>query len=133
MSQWLKELCHQELVLHVWFNKKHGMYNPVCGMVHIKDPLLLIGKSSPCNGSSGFPLSLYEWSFTICLTSHNCKYIVLSVLLNKTFRSFCLFQLIYFLLISAALYSVTDFWKDIVQHNPGPNKRSQILICDLYL
>ena len=33
-------------------------------MVHIKDPLLLIGKSSPCGGS-GFPLSLSEWSFTI--------------------------------------------------------------------
>ena len=27
------------------------------GMVHIKEPLLLIGKSSPC-GDSGFPLSL---------------------------------------------------------------------------
>ena len=23
----------------------------VCGMVHIKEPLLLIGKSSPCGGS----------------------------------------------------------------------------------
>ena len=29
---------------------------PVCGMVHIKEPLLLIGKNSPCGGS-GFPLS----------------------------------------------------------------------------
>ena len=37
----------------------------VCGMVHIKEPLLLNGKSSPCGGS-GFPLSLSEWSFTIC-------------------------------------------------------------------
>ena len=34
-------------------------------MVHIKEPLLLIGKSSPCGGS-GFPLSLSEWFFTIC-------------------------------------------------------------------
>ena len=34
------------------------MYYPVCGIVHIKDPLLLIGKSSPLNGGSGFPLSL---------------------------------------------------------------------------
>ena len=24
------------------------MCYPVCGMIHIKDPLLLIGKSSPC-------------------------------------------------------------------------------------
>ena len=30
---------------------------PVCGTVHIKQPLLLIEKSSPCGGS-GFPLSL---------------------------------------------------------------------------
>ena len=35
------------------------------GIVNIKEPLLLIGKSSPC-GSSGFPLLLAEWSFTIC-------------------------------------------------------------------
>ena len=42
------------------------MCYPVCGMMHIKEPLLLIGKSSPCGGS-GFPISLSEWSFTICL------------------------------------------------------------------
>ena len=45
---------------------------PVCGMMHIKEPLLLIGKSSLCGGS-GFPLSLSEWSFTICLTPYNRK------------------------------------------------------------
>ena len=44
-------------VLHDSCNKGRGMCNPVCGMVHIKEPLLLIGKSSPC-GSSGFPLPL---------------------------------------------------------------------------
>ena len=33
---------------HDWCNKGWGMCNPVCGMVHIKEPLLLIGKSSPC-------------------------------------------------------------------------------------
>ena len=53
-----------------WYNKVRGMCNPVCGIVHIKEPLLLIGKSSPC-GFSGFPLSLSEWSFTICLTPYN--------------------------------------------------------------
>ena len=37
------------------FHKGHGMCYPVCGIVHIKEPLLLIKKSSPC-GSSGFPL-----------------------------------------------------------------------------
>ena len=55
-----------------WYNKGRGMYYPVSGMMHIKEPLLLIGKSSPC-GSSGFPLSLSEWSFTICLMPYNRK------------------------------------------------------------
>ena len=45
------------------------MYYPVCGMMHIKEPLLLIGKDSLCGGS-GFPLSLSEWSFTIGVTSY---------------------------------------------------------------
>ena len=57
-------------VLYDWCNKGHGMCYPVCGMVHIKVPLLLIGKSSPCGGS-GFPLLLSEWSFTIYPTSYN--------------------------------------------------------------
>ena len=30
-------------------------------MVHIKDPLLLTEKSSPCSGSSGFPFSLAQY------------------------------------------------------------------------
>ena len=57
-------------VLHDWCNKGRGMCYPVCGMVHIKEPLLLIDKSSLCGGS-GFPFSLSEWSFTICLTPYN--------------------------------------------------------------
>ena len=57
-------------VLHDWCNK--GMCYPVCGIVHIKEPLLLIGKSSPYGGS-GFPLSLSEWSFTICPMLYNRK------------------------------------------------------------
>ena len=59
-------------VLHDWCNKGCGMCYPVCGMVHIIEPLLSIGKSSPCGGS-GFPLSLSEWSFTICPTPDNRK------------------------------------------------------------
>ena len=59
-------------VLHDWCNKGRGMCYPVCGMVHIKEPLLLIGKSSPCGGS-GFPFSLSEWSLTICLSPYNRK------------------------------------------------------------
>ena len=59
-------------VLHDWCNKGCGMCYPVCGMVHIKEPLLLIDKSSLCGGS-GFPFSLSEWSLTICLTPYNCR------------------------------------------------------------
>ena len=32
--------------LHDWCNKGRGMCYPVCGMVHIKEPLPLIDKSS---------------------------------------------------------------------------------------
>ena len=59
-------------VLHDWCNKGRSMCYPVCGMVHIKDPLLLIVKSSLCGGS-GFPLSLSERFFTICPTPYNRK------------------------------------------------------------
>ena len=59
-------------VLHDWCNKGRGMYYPVCGMMHIKEPSLLIGKSITCGGS-GFPISLSEWSFTICPTPYNRK------------------------------------------------------------
>ena len=55
------------------------MCYPVCVMVHIKDPLLLIEKSNPSSGDSRFLLSLFEWSLY-----EN----VLSALLNKTFSSF---------------------------------------------
>ena len=57
-------------VLHDWYNKGRGMCYPVCGMVHIKEPLLLIRKSSLCGGSQ-FLFSLSEWSLTICLTPYN--------------------------------------------------------------
>ena len=51
-------------VLHDWCNKGRGMCYPLCGMVHIQEPLLLIGKSSLCGGS-GFSFSLPEWSDAI--------------------------------------------------------------------
>ena len=55
-------------VLHDWYNKGYMCY-PVCGMVHIKDSLLLLGKNSPCSSGSRFPLSLsgplpYIWCHT---------------------------------------------------------------------
>ena len=59
-------------VLNDRYNKGCGMCYPVYGMMHIKELLLLIGKSNPCGGSR-FPLSLSEWSFTICLMPYNHK------------------------------------------------------------
>ena len=57
---------HPSMHLHFayWCNKDCGMCNPVLGMVHIKEPLLLIGKCS---------LSLSAWSFTICSVPYNHK------------------------------------------------------------
>ena len=46
-----------QAVLHHRYNNGRGICCPVCVIVHIKEPLLLIGKSSPC-GDSSF-LSLY--------------------------------------------------------------------------
>ena len=54
-------------VLYDWCNKGCGMCYPVCGMVHIKEPLLLIGNNSLCGGS-GFPFPLSEWSSTIIMS-----------------------------------------------------------------
>ena len=70
-----------QTVLQDRCNKDRGVCYPVCGMVHIKEPLLLIGKSSPCGGS-GFPLLLSESSFTICLTQLNCDILFIAQLFN---------------------------------------------------
>ena len=63
-------------VLHDWCTKGHGMCYPVCGMMHIKEPLLLIGKSSYV--AAGF-LSRYLSG----PLPYNRKYNVLNALLNK--------------------------------------------------
>ena len=42
------------------------MCYPVCGMVHIKEPLLLIGKSSPCGGGGGGAVTNYKLGFEKC-------------------------------------------------------------------
>ena len=83
LLQWFESACHNsesipmtctmysfQPVLHDWCTKGRGMCYPVCWMVHIKEAILLIGKSSLCGGS-GFPFSLSEWSLTICLTPYN--------------------------------------------------------------
>ena len=59
-------------VLHDWCNKGRGMCYPVCGMVYIKQTLLLIRKSRPFSGSKGFlcrylsgPVSYVQCHITI--------------------------------------------------------------------
>ena len=37
-----------------------GMYYHVCGMMQIKETLLLVRKRCPCSGGSGFPVSLSD-------------------------------------------------------------------------
>ena len=60
------------------------------GVMHIKYPLMLIEKSSPCNGGGGFHLSLYEWSFTICPTPYRPNRIKIRLVrrYNKAFPFF---------------------------------------------
>ena len=48
-------------VLHNWCNKICGMGYPVCGIIHIKDPLLLMKKNSLYRDSCRFPLSSCLW------------------------------------------------------------------------
>ena len=69
-------------------NKACCMCYPVCGMMLIKDAILLIKKNCPWSGSSGHPHSLCEWSFAICLMPNNHKHNTLSVSLNKTILQF---------------------------------------------
>ena len=69
-------------VLHDGCKKGYGIYYPVCGMVHIKELLLLIEKTSPYSGGSGFPILLFEWFFTTCIGSR------LICILSHYFRGF---------------------------------------------
>ena len=60
------------------------MCNPVCGMVHIKEPLLIIGMSSSCRDRGFFhPLS----GPLLYLRSHITKLNVLRTSLRKYFLS----------------------------------------------
>ena len=91
-----RQIDHIELflvpaVLHNWCNKGCGMCYPVCGMVHIKEPLLLIRKSSLCSGSTGFPLLLCQYlngPLPYVRRHITINKNVLSESLNKTFTSF---------------------------------------------
>ena len=46
-------------VLHDWCNKGCGMCYPVYGMVHIRDHLLLLRKSSPWGDNSCFSITIW--------------------------------------------------------------------------
>ena len=74
-------------VLHYWYNKSRGMWYPVCGMTHIKEPLLLIGKSSPCGGS-GFPA--YKQLFPLGMNNILSSFEALLVLRVSTTQNYLL-------------------------------------------
>ena len=57
---------------HRMEGRKEMLYLTTQRIVHIKEPLLLIGKRNPYVGSR-IPLSLSERSFTICPTPYKCK------------------------------------------------------------
>ena len=94
-----------------WYNKGSGMCYPVYRILHIKEPLLLIGTSSLNSGPlpyvqchmtinksvllnktfhSFIPLSLPEWSFTYVWHHIKINKNVLSVLLIKHFLTSCM-------------------------------------------
>ena len=68
----------------------------------VKEPLLLIGKSGPCGGSR-FPLSLSEWSFTICQTSFNHKENNVEGVIKKNISSFPFNHTVCFLVSSVII------------------------------
>ena len=70
--------------LHDWCNKGCGNCYPVCGMMHIKEPLLLIGKSSSCL----FIFVLFFLYFNNCM--HFCCGCVLLFLVVFVFFNNCI-------------------------------------------
>ena len=73
----LKYFSYQP-VLHDWCNRPWYVLSCLWGVVHIKEPLLLIGKSSPCSGGSGFPLVyIYIYIFVVY---HMSEAIIITVL-----------------------------------------------------
>ena len=64
----------------------------LCGIMHIKEPLLLIGKNSPC-GDSGFSLLLSEWSFIICNFLSCSIYKVKAIKYRGSIQMLILYQL----------------------------------------
>ena len=111
-----------------WWTKCHISHFTQCsttGMVHIKEPLMLIWKNSPCSGGSGFPLSLPEWSITICPTPYNCIKNGLSALLNKPFPCWIL---LVFVIVEYSLFHIilqyTIQWLELVTHPKMSNRNA---------
>ena len=75
-------------------------------MVHIKENLLLTGNNSHCSGSSGFPLSLSEWSFTIWSTPYNSVNKMSVNVIIHLFISVCVYLAVYF--VMCIFYSVSS-------------------------
>ena len=65
-------VIQQIIVLLDWCNKGCGMCYPVFGMVHIKEPFVLIGKSS-LYGAAGFLSRNLSGPLTYVLTPYNHK------------------------------------------------------------
>ena len=104
-------------VVHNWSIKDCGTCCPVCEKVHIKDSLLLIGKSSLC-GDSGFHLKKYV-TMTICLMSNSRWYenqCALEALLNKTNFLCCM--------------RITSGFKKTKNHAIAPNSRDMLRLCN---
>ena len=68
-------------VLHDY--KGRGMFHPVCGMMHIKEPLPLIRKSSPCRTMS-FTKYLMQYNRVECVLKYNISFVT-----GKSVRSWC--------------------------------------------
>ena len=66
-------LCNDALINEYdWCNKGRGMCYPVCGMVHIKEPLLLIGKSVSFHV---FVPSLTNIFINECIVKYNISFL----------------------------------------------------------
>ena len=66
-------LIYKYICIYIWCSNGRGMDYPVYGIVHAKDTLLLLEKSSPCNGGSGFSLSVSEC--VECIVKINISFI----------------------------------------------------------
>ena len=120
-------------LFHDWCIKGCDMCYPVCGLVHVQDPLLLIRKCSSCTAAAGF-FSRYLNGPLLYPRRHiTVNKNVLSVSLSKTFHSFPLYIYIYVKplkqfpeltilalqsdVLQESLYLDNSLWRDIDLHS----------------